>query len=180
MNSLLELYWTFVKIGCVTFGGGYAMLPILERELVDKRGRTTMDDLRDYFSIGQCTPGVIAVNTATYVGYRRRGVIGGIVTTLGVITPSLIIITLIGALLARYMDNAYVVKAFAGIRVAVSALITASVTKLFKKNVKDVWGIALCVLAFLFVAILGASPVYVTVGSALFGFIMGKAGVKHD
>ena len=180
MKELWVMFCAFFRIGLFTFGGGYAMLPMLQREVVNRYAWATDEELMDCYAIGQCTPGVIAVNTATYVGYRRRGVIGGIVTTLGVITPSLIIITLIGALLARYMDNAYVVKAFAGIRVAVSALITASVIKLFKKNVKDVWGIALCVLAFLFVAILGASPVYVTVGSALFGFIMGKAGVKHD
>ena len=97
MKELLELYWTFVQIGCVTFGGGYAMLPILERELVDKRHWTTMDDLRDYFSIGQCTPGIIALNVSTFIGEKRKGVTGALAATMGFLTGPIVIILIIAS-----------------------------------------------------------------------------------
>ena len=150
------------------------MLPMLTREVVNRFHWATDEELLDCYAIGQCTPGVIAVNTATYVGYHRRGVLGGIVTTLGVISPSLIIITVVAMALAPFMSNPYVARAFAGIRVAVSALIASSVVKLAKKSVKDVVGIILCALAFVIVALLGASPIWVTLGAGLFGFVMGK------
>ena len=119
MRELWELYRSFFTIGALTFGGGYAMLPMLERELVEKHHWVTQEEILNYFAIGQCTPGIIAVNTATFVGYKRRKVVGGIVTTLGVISPSLIIITVIAALLSNFMDILWVQHAFAGIRVAV-------------------------------------------------------------
>ena len=174
MKELLELYGAFFRIGLFTFGGGYAMLPMLQREVVNRFHWATDEELLDCYAIGQCTPGVIAVNTATFVGYRRRGVIGGIITTLGVISPSLLIITIVAMALSPFMTNPYVMRAFAGIRVAVSALIAASVVKLAKKSVKDAVGIALCVAAFVIVALLGASPIWVTLGAGLFGFVMGR------
>lgn len=174
MRELLTMYAAFFRIGLFTFGGGYAMLPMLQREVVNRYHWATDEELLDCYAIGQCTPGVIAVNTATYVGYRRRGVLGGIVTTLGVISPSLLIIMVIAMALAPFMDNPYVARAFAGIRVAVCALIASSVVKLAKKSVKDVPGIILCVAAFVIVAILGASPIWVTIGAALCGLILGK------
>ena len=174
MKELLELYGAFFRIGLFTFGGGYAMLPMLQREVVNKYRWATDEELLDCYAIGQCTPGVLAVNTATYVGYRRRGVAGGIVATLGVISPSLIIITLVAMALSPFMSNPYVMRAFAGIRVAVTALIAASVVKLAKKSVKDIPGIVLCVAAFIIVALLGASPIWVTLGAALCGFVLGR------
>ena len=174
MKELLQLYGAFFRIGLLTFGGGYAMLPMLQREVVNKYHWATDEELMDCYAIGQCTPGVIAVNTATYVGYRRRGVIGGITATLGVISPSLLIITVIAMALSPFMSNPYVMRAFAGIRVAVAALIAASVVKLAKKSVKDAVGIVLCVAAFVIVACLGASPIWVTLGAGLFGLVMGK------
>ena len=92
LKEMLSLCLTFAKVGVMTFGGGYAMLPILQREVVENKGWATDEELTDYFAIGQCTPGVIAVNTATFIGQKRRGIIGGIVATLGVVFPSLIII----------------------------------------------------------------------------------------
>ena len=178
MKELFDLYAAFFRIGLFTFGGGYAMLPMLQREVVNKYHWATDEELLDCYAIGQCTPGVIAVNTATYVGYRRRGVLGGIVTTLGVISPSLIIIMTIAIALSPFMSNPYVGRAFAGIRVAVCALVTASVIKLAKKSVKDIPGIALCVAAFVVVAILGASPIWVTLGAALCGLILGRVREK--
>ena len=148
MQSLWELYITFVQIGCVTFGGGYAMLPILERELVDKRHWTTMDDLRDYFSIGQCTPGVIAMNVSTFIGQKKDGVKGALAAGLGFLTGPLVIITLIAAFLQNFAQYPVVQHAFAGIRVCVCVLILQAVLRLWKKSVVD--GIALAIYLTVF------------------------------
>ena len=137
MGDLLELYWTFVKIGCVTFGGGYAMLPILERELADKRHWTTLDDLRDYFSIGQCTPGVIAMNVSTFIGEKRAGVKGAVAASLGFLTGPVIIILAIAMFLQNFAQLEVVQHAFAGIRVCVCVLILQAVLRLWKKSVVD-------------------------------------------
>lgn len=178
MRELLQLFGTFFSIGALTFGGGYAMLPMLRREVVQKHAWATEEEMLDYFAIGQCTPGVIAVNTATFVGHKQRGVAGGIVATAGVVAPSFIIITLIAMLLQNFMDIAWVQNAFAGVRVAVSALIVMSVWQLARKNVKSPLQIALAVVAFALVAVLGASPVYVVIGCVLLGLILDRAGVK--
>ena len=174
MKVLFDLFRAFFTIGALTFGGGYAMLPMLEREIVTKHSWATNEELLNYFAIGQCTPGIIAVNTATFVGYKIKGVIGGIVATLGVVAPSMVIITIIAMVLENFMDIAWVQNAFAGIRVAVCALITVSVVKLFKSNVKQHWHIALAIIAFVVVALLKLSPVYVVVACAVLSFIFGK------
>jgi len=178
MKVLFDLFRAFFTIGALTFGGGYAMLPMLEREIVNKHKWATQEELLNYFAIGQCTPGVIAVNTATFVGSKVKGVVGGIVSTLGVIAPSILIITVIALVLENFMEITWVQNAFAGIRVAVCALITASVIKLFKSNVKKYWHIALAVIAFVVVALLKLSPVYVVVGCAVLSFIFGKREAK--
>ncbi|MBQ2977809.1 MAG: chromate transporter [Clostridia bacterium] len=174
MQLLWELYRTFFVIGALTFGGGYAMLPMLEREIVNKHKWGTQEELLNYFAIGQCTPGVIAVNTATFVGYKKKGILGGIAATLGVITPSLIIITVIAMVLENFMDIVWVQHAFAGIRVAVCALIASSVIKLIKSNIKQWWHIALAVAGFVVVALFSLSPVYVVIACAVLSFIFGK------
>ena len=174
VKVLFDLFRAFFTIGALTFGGGYAMLPMLEREIVTKRNWATSEELLNYFAIGQCTPGIIAVNTATFVGYKVKGVIGGTVATLGVVAPSMVIITLIAMVLENFMDIVWVQNAFAGIRVAVCALITVSVVKLFKSNVKQHWHIALAIIAFVVVALLKLSPVYVVVACAVLSFIFGK------
>ena len=174
MKVLFDLFRAFFTIGALTFGGGYAMLPMLEREIVSRHKWATSEELLNYFAIGQCTPGVIAVNTATFVGYKVKGVIGGIVATLGVVAPSILIITVIALVLQNFIDIVWVQHAFAGIRVAVCALITISVVKLFKSNVKQHWHIALAIIAFVVVALLKLSPVYVVVACAVLSFIFGK------
>ena len=174
MKILLDLYRAFFTIGALTFGGGYAMLPMLEREIVTNRKWATNEELLNYFAIGQCTPGVIAVNTATFVGCKVKGFWGGVIATLGVVSPSIVIITLIAMVLENFMDIVWVQNAFAGIRVAVCALITASVVKLLKSNVKKHWHIALAVGAFVVVALFSLSPVYVVVACAVLSFIFGK------
>ena len=126
MSEYLQLFWTFAQVGVCTFGGGYAMLPILQREVVDKRGWVTAEELADYFAIGQCTPGVIAVNTATFVGAKRKGNLGGVVATLGVVFPSVVIIVLIAAFLKSFAHIPAVGHAFAGVRAAVVARLQRS------------------------------------------------------
>ena len=134
---LLDLFLTFAKVGVMTFGGGYAMLPILQREVVEKKKWATEDQLADYYAVGQCTPGVIAVNTATFVGSNQAGVPGGVIATLGVVFPSIVIILAIAAFLSNFMHLEAVTHAFNGVRAGVVALILVSVIKLFKGAVKD-------------------------------------------
>ena len=137
MNILVDLFLTFARIGACTFGGGYAMLPILQRELVENKKWATEDQLADYYAVGQCTPGIIAVNTSTFVGRSQGGVAGGIVATLGLVFPSLVIIMVIAAFLQNFMHLDLVVHAFNGVRAGVVALIASSVIKLFKNAVID-------------------------------------------
>lgn len=139
MSSLKTLFFSFFKIGLFTFGGGYAMLPMLKKELVEEKKWVEEEELLDYFAIGQLTPGVIAVNTATFIGYKKRGIIGGIVATLGVVCPSLIIIMCIAAFLRNFSHIIWVQNAFAGIRIIVLALIIKSLWGMMKKGIKDVF-----------------------------------------
>ena len=137
MNILVSLFLTFARIGVCTFGGGYAMLPILQRELVEKKKWATETELADYYAVGQCTPGIIAVNTATFVGRSQAGIAGGVVATLGLVFPSLVIIMVIAAFLQNFMHLEFVIHAFNGVRAGVVALILSSVIKLFKNAVMD-------------------------------------------
>ena len=138
MNLYFDLFLTFAKVGVCTFGGGYAMLPILQREVVEKKGWATEADLADYYAVGQCTPGIIAVNTATFVGSKSKGILGGIVATLGVVFPSVVIITIIAAFLQQFAQIQWVAHAFAGVRAGVCALILSSILKLRKTTLIDV------------------------------------------
>ena len=137
MNIYADLFLTFARIGVCTFGGGYAMLPILQRELVENKKWSTEGELADYYAVGQCTPGIIAVNTATFVGRGRAGIAGGVAATLGMVFPSIVIIMVIAAFLRNFMHISWVVHAFNGIRAGVVALILSSVIKLFKNSVID-------------------------------------------
>ena len=175
MGNLWELYITFVKIGCVTFGGGYAMLPILERELVDKRGWTNMDDLRDYFSIGQCTPGIIALNVSTFIGEKRGGVRGAAVATVGFLTGPILIILVIAALLRNFATYPVVQHAFAGIRVCVCVLILQAVLRLWKKSVVDPFTLGLYLAVFALHALSGLLPFRIP--AAVLVILSGAAGV---
>ena len=159
MNELLDLYITFVRIGCVNFGGGYAMLPLLERELVDKRHWTTMDDLRDYFSIGQCTPGIIALNVSTFIGEKKGGVTGALCATVGFLTGPIIIILVLATFLSNFADLPVVQHAFAGIRVCVCVLILQAVMRLWKKSVVDAFTLFLYLVIFSLNAFKGILPV---------------------
>lgn len=155
MNKYIDLFLTMAKVGACMFGGGYAMLPILQRELVDKRGWATNDQLADYYAVGQCTPGVIAINTATFVGSSQGGIIGGVVATLGLVFPPLVIILLVASVLQNLMHIEWVIHAFAGIRATVIALILNSVIKLFPPAVKD-WPTRVIYLLVLVLSVVGA------------------------
>ena len=172
LRKLGELFLCFARVGVMTFGGGYAMLPILQRELVERRGWATAEELGDYYAVGQCTPGVIAVNTATFVGFKHAGPAGGVAATLGVVTPSLVIITALAALLSRFAELPAVQHAFSGIRVCVCVLICNAVTKLWKSAVID--GPTLCIfLGTLALSLLTKlSPVVYVPAAALIGILV--------
>lgn len=166
--ELLKMFFTFAKIGVMTFGGGYAMLPILQREIVEKNGWATDAELTDYFAIGQCTPGVIAVNTATFIGYKKKGVFGGIVTTLGLVFPSLVIISLIAAFLTNFADIPAVQNALAGVNACVVALIASSVVKLGKNTLKN----SPSIVIFSVVAVLACFGSFVTFPTVWWGRVL--------
>ena len=172
MRELLDLFLTFAKVGAMTFGGGYAMLPILQRELVEARGWATEEELADYFAIGQCTPGVIAVNTATFIGRSRGGVPGAIAATFGVVFPSLVIISLLAGVITRFSELSWVKHAFAGVRVCVCVLIFNSVWKLGKKSVIDPWTAGIFALVALGAIFTDLSPIVFVLLSGLCGVIL--------
>lgn len=176
LKQLVELYWTLFKIGAVTFGGGIAMLPILEAELVEKRGWTTSEELLDWFAIGQSTPGIIAVNVSTFVGHKRAGILGGCVGTFGMVSPSLIIITVIALFISNFADIIWVQKALTGINVAVAAILTSAVYKFSKKSVKNLLGLALLLISFAAIFVFNVGTVWIILGSALVGVVL--AGFK--
>lgn len=170
MSDFINLFFVFFKIGLFTFGGGYAMLPLLQDEIVKKRKWATDEEMLDYYSIGQCTPGIIAINVATFIGYKKRGVLGGIFATFGMILPSLIIIMLVASTLNKYMDNAYLQKAFSGIRVAVTALIADILWNLFPKSVKSKFTFIVFVSCLALIFVFKFSAVMVVLFTALLGF----------
>ena len=173
MPLLLDLFCTFFRIGLFTFGGGYAMLPLLQREIVEKKEWAAEEELLDYFSVGQCTPGIIAVNTATFVGFKEKKLSGAVFATLGIVTPSLVIITVIAALLTNFAHIPAVQNAFAGIRVAVCVLILNSIVKLWKKSVVDKLTLGVFAVVFLGSVLLGSvSPVVFIVAAAVLGVVV--------
>lgn len=181
MKLLAELYFTFFKIGLFTFGGGYAMLPLIQREVIEKKHWASEEEVLDYYAIGQCTPGVIAVNTATFIGYYKKGVIGGIVATLGVISPSLIIITVIAGVIRNFSEIAIVQHALMGIKVAVCMLMFNAIKKLWKNSIKNIAGIVIFVVALGLSLFTSISTVILVVLAGVSGIIMTKAGwMKHE
>lgn len=178
MNRYFDLFVTFAKVGVMTFGGGYAMIPILEREVVDKKGFASSEELMDYYAVGQCTPGVIAVNTATFIGQKNAGILGGIIATLGVVFPSLVIISVIAGILTNFAELAAVQNAFAGVRVCVCVLVFNAVVKLWKGAVADKGALAVFVLVFALSLFLDVTPVVYVVFAAVAGIILTNLGVR--
>jgi len=161
MKELFKLFWIFAKIGSFTFGGGYAMLPMIKRELVETRNFATEDEVLDYYAIGQLTPGVIAVNVSTFIGYKRKGLLGAIFATAGMVFPSLVIITVIAALISNFQEIAVVKSALAGIRLAVLAMIVKTVIGVTKKGVVDKFTLII-MIATLLIMLLGFPAALIT------------------
>jgi chromate transporter len=171
-REYLDLFSVFFRIGAVTFGGGLAMLPILERELIKKRGWMTAEELVDYFAIGQATPGIVAVNVATFIGHKRKGILGGIVTTAGVVTPSVIVITALALFLDNFTEIQWVQRALRGINVVVAVLLVSAVWGLGRKTVYDWVTAAIASAAFVSIAVFDVSAIVVVVSSALLGLLV--------
>lgn len=178
MKELFEIFKVAFRVGLFTFGGGYAMLPILQREVVETRGWVTEEEVLDYYAIGQCLPGIIMVNTMIFVGQKRKGTAGGIAAALGTVCPALIIITIIAALLTNFADVPAVKNAFAGIRVCVCVLIFNAVLKLWKSSIID-WK---CLVLFLAVAVgsllTNITPVVFVIFAAVVGIVLKMLEVK--
>ncbi|MDR2552589.1 MAG: chromate transporter [Treponema sp.] len=171
MKGYLELIWTFVKIGASTFGGGYAMVPVLDRELIRGRGWITMDEIMDYYTVAQVTPGIIAVNVSTFVGYKRKGLLGGVLATAGFILPGISLMILVSLFISRFAQYPAAQHAFAGIRIAVGALILDTVIKLLQGFYKNRISMAIFAAAFALAAVLGVSPAAVVLGAGLLGWL---------
>ncbi len=176
MNIFLDLFLTFARIGGLTFGGGYAIMPMLQKEVVEKRGWATEAELMDYYAIGQCLPGIIAVNTSFYIGHKVKGLLGSISAVLGVVFPSLVIITVIAALITNFADLAWVQNAFAGIRVCVVVLIVQAILKLRKGALVDYATVGIFTLVFLLSLITDLSPILFVIFAGLAGMLF--RGVK--
>ena len=172
MKEVLEIFWAFFVIGASTFGGGYAMIPVLQRELINKRGWINMDEVMDYFTIAQITPGIIAVNVATFVGYKRKGILGGIIATIALILPGVSLMLIISLFLRRFAEYRLVQHAFTGIRIAVCALILDTLVKLFKGLFKDLRPIIIFIIALVLSLVFSISPVLIILGAGMVGFLL--------
>ena len=172
MKNLFALYVSFLKIGLLMFGSGYTMLPLLTREIVERRGWITQDELMDVFALSQCVPGVIGVNTAAFIGQRRGGWRGASAAVLGVVTVPILAILLVATVLMQFWNSPAMVSVFNGVRVAVAAVITSAVVSLIRANVKNWLGIALCIAGFILVAVLHLSPVFVVLLAVVVGLIV--------
>ena len=172
LKQFLELYFTFVKIGAFTFGGGLAMMPIMQRELIEKRGWVSEEELIDYFAIGQSTPGIIAVNVATFIGYKKLGWLGGIIGTIGVVTPSWVIIMLLAGAISSVDKYPLAQRALRGINVAVAALLTSVIVKFTKKTIKNFWNALFMLAAFILIYFFKVQSVFIILASLVTGCLL--------
>ncbi len=169
MNIYLKLFTSFFRMGLFTFGGGYAMLPLLQREVVENNKWATEEELLDYYAIGQTTPGIIAVNTATFIGQKQKGTLGAIVAVLGLLTPSIVIISLLSGVLERAQNYPKVHSALLGIRIAVSALILTTVIQMGKSAIKEVKALLIFLVALVLILVFKTSIVTTVLLGALLG-----------
>lgn len=171
MKEYLKIFSIFFRIGAFTFGGGYAMIPLIEEEIVEKNEWVTNDEFLDALAVAQSLPGAVAINMSTFVGYKIRGIRGAITACLGIILPSFFIILFLAGFLIKYQDNTYMKNAFRGVRPAVVALILVSVYKLQKSVEKSPFTYILFTVAFLMLIFLKMHPISVIIVSALAGYI---------
>ena len=170
-KRILTLFLTFFKIGAFTFGGGYAMIPLIQREIVEKHGWMTDEDILDIFAIAESTPGPIAINSATFVGYRTAGFFGAALATTGVVLPSFVIILLISFLLSGFADIPAVQYAFSGIRAGVLALLVKALWTMYKKNPKSLVGYGIMAAAFIITAFFDVPVLAIIIGCAVVGLL---------
>ena len=181
MKEYFQLYFLFFKLGIVNFGGGYALLPLLDKELCEKRKWATSQELADYYAIGQCTPGAMAVNVSTFIGIKRKGVLGGVLATLGFVSPAFIIIFLIASVLTGFSDNVYVINALGGIRVCVFFLVLNAIIKLSKKSLTDLTSIILAIIIAVLAIFVKAIPLYCyVIFAAIFGLTFNIIKEKYE
>jgi chromate transporter len=180
VREYLDLFWAFIVVGCTTFGGGYAAVPVLEREMIKKRGWLTMDEVLDYYTIAQITPGIILVNIATFSGYKRKGIPGGILATIGLVLPSVSLMLLISLFIRRFAEYPVVQHAFSGIRLAVCALILDTAIKLFKGFWKEYKAMIISIAAFILSVIFSVSPVHIIPVAGLAGFLLFSPKGKNE
>lgn len=173
-----DLYFTFFRIGILTFGGGLTMLPLLKYELVETKKWITEEKLLDCYAIGQCTPGIIAVNTSTYVGYLRKGNFGGIIATLGMVSPSVIIITIVAMFLRAYMQAPVIQHALVGIRGAVCALMLNTVISLAKKSLISYANVVICAVALVLALFTEIPTILIIVMAGISGIIIDKLNLN--
>jgi chromate transporter len=187
VKEYLDLLLTFARMGCFTFGGGYAMIPVVERELIRGKGWTTMEEVMDYYTIAQVTPGIIAVNLSTFIGYKRKGPLGGIVSTLGFLLPGVILMVLVSAFIVRFAEYPAVRHVFTGLRAAVGALVLDTVIKLLKGFFRDGRAMVIFIAALALSVLFSASPALIVAGAGIAGFFLyggrkaaGNAGGKGE
>ena len=166
----VQLFTAFFRIGLFTFGGGMSMLPMLQRELVESKKWLTEEEILNYFAIGQCTPGIIAVNVATFCGYKRAGLSGAIVSTIGIVCPSWIVITLIAGSISRFSDIVWIQRAMKGVYVAVAALLARAVFTFGKKIITDFVTAGIAAGAFLAMSVWNISGILIVLAAGIIGF----------
>ena len=171
MKELVRIFLTFLKIGAFTFGGGYAMIPLIQKEAVENHHWVSDEDILDIVAIAESTPGPIAINAATFVGYQTRGFAGALAATFGVVLPSFVTIFAIYFILQTFRDNKAVQYAFNGIRVGVLVLLIKALIKMFKTNPKSIMSYGIMGMAFVLTAFLGANTFLVIGLSALIGLV---------
>lgn len=178
--KVLDVFLTFLKIGAFTFGGGYAMMPIMQKEVVDKKKWATDDDIIRLLVISESTPGVLAVNSATFIGYKVAGFWGSTLATLGVVLPSFIIISIISLFLTQFQSIALVKYAFLGIRAGVAILILNAAIKLSKKIKKDIFSYIIIFSSFLVAYFTSFNILFIMMIGALLGIIYGYINAKQN
>ena len=182
MESRTNIYWqlvtVFSRIGLFTIGGGLAMLPMLQKEVVDKHNWATDEEMIDYFALGQSAPGIIAINVATFIGYKKKGIVGALCATFGMVLPSWVIIILIALFFQHFSENVLIQKALLGVRVAVVVLITNAVVKMSKKSIANAAGVVIAVLAFILIVWQGVSPIYIIIASGVTGYLLNPCGIR--
>ena len=179
MKEYLNIFWAFLRVGMFTFGGGYAIIPVIEREIIKKRAWITMDEVIEYYTVSQVMPGMIGVNLSIFIGNKQKGAFAGFLAAIGFVFPGTTLITFIALFISNFADIPIVQHAFAGIRIAVAALILDTVLKLVKGVFKDVKTLVLFILIFALSALPSgivpaffSSPAFLVVTSGIIGLVI--------